>query len=248
MTSASQGAVAADDSSSASEAERRRLPGWLEFPLLIAISLLAAFLIKTFLVQAYFIPSGSMENTLLVGDRVLVNKVVFHVRPIERGDIVVFDGSGIFGPEPERVESSGPLSWVGAVLGAIFGLGAPGETDYIKRVVGVGGDRVVCCDPQGRITVNGVALNERDYLYGRNPPSRLKFDVIVPPDSLWVMGDHRSSSADSRAHLGDPGGGFVPVSRVVGRAFAVVWPIDRVQFLPIPQTFDQPGLSGEREP
>lgn len=225
------------------ESERFRIPGWLEFPLLILGAFLVAFLVKSFLVQAFYIPSGSMENTLQVGDRVLVNKVVYHLRPIERGDIVVFDGTGSFVTgeivEPDRTL----LENIGRAIGEIVGLAPPRDTDFIKRVIGVGGDRVVCCDADGRITVNGVALDEDAYLYGNNPPSKQAFDVLVPDDSLWVMGDHRSASADSRSHMGDPGGGFVPVDRVIGRAFSVVWPLGNAQILEIPATFDQPGLS-----
>ncbi len=240
--SSADDAVAEAAPSPGSGRTKRRIPGWLEFPLLIGIALLVAFLLKTFIVQAFYIPSGSMENTLQVGDRVLVNKLVYHVRPVERGDIIVFDGAGIFGSEFEPAEPVGPLGAVGSFIGSFFGFGAPGQTDYIKRVIGVGGDRVVCCDDRNRITVNGVPLQERSYLYKSNPPSRQKFDVIVPEGKLWVMGDHRSASADSRAHMGDPGGGFVPVSRVVGRAFAVVWPLSHAQFLEIPETFEQQGL------
>ena len=197
-----------------------------------------AFLVKTFLVQAFYIPSGSMEPTLQVGDRVLVNKVVYRLRPIERGDIVVFDGTGSF-IQGEPVEPEvGPVGWVLRSFGELIGIAPPSDRDFIKRVIGVGGDRVVCCDAQGRITVNGVPLDEQSYLFPGNPPSTQEFDVIVPPDRLWVMGDHRSASADSRAHLGDPGGGMVPVDRVIGRAFAVVWPLSRAQFLPIPATFE----------
>jgi len=219
------------------------VPGWLEFPLLILGAFLVAFLIKTFLVQAFYIPSGSMEDTLQVGDRVLVNKVVFDLRPIERGDVIVFDGTGSF-IQGLPVEPDGNvLGWVARSLGELVGLAPPGDRDYIKRVIGVGGDRVTCCNDAGQITVNDVALDEVDYLFPGNPPSKQNFDVIVPPDKLWVMGDHRSASADSRAHLGDPGGGMVPVNRVIGRAFAIVWPLGRAQFIEIPATFDQPGLA-----
>lgn len=232
------------DSSAGSTAEdtvasRRRLmiPGWVEFPLLIVGAFLVAFLVKTFLVQAFYIPSGSMEETLQVGDRVLVNKMVYRFRPIESGDIVVFDGTGSFiSAEPVQPDLN-PAARVVRFLGEIVGIAPPSDRDFIKRVIGVGGDRVVCCDDDGRLTVNGFPLQEDEYLYPGNPPSKQTFDVIVPADRLWVLGDHRSASADSRAHLGDPGGGMVPVDRVIGRAFAVVWPIDRAQFLPIPESF-----------
>jgi signal peptidase I len=225
-----------------SDSRRSRIPAWLEFPLLIIGAFLVAFVVKTFLVQAFYIPSGSMEDTLQVGDRVLVNKVVYHLRPIERGDVIVFDGTGsfIFGEvaEPEI----GPVQGLVRLLGEIVGLAPPRDTDFIKRVIGVGGDRVVCCDADGRITVNGVPLDEGDYLYRKNPPSKQAFDVLVPEGALWVMGDHRSASADSRSHMGDPGGGFVPVDKVIGRAFTVVWPPGNAQILEIPATFEQPAL------
>ena len=234
----------ASESVSGHERRRSRIPAWLEFPLLIIGAFLVAFVVKTFLVQAFYIPSGSMEDTLQVGDRVLVNKVVYHLRPVERGDIVVFDGTGSFITgevvEPDR----SPVEVVGRLLGEIVGLAPPRDTDFIKRVIGVGGDRVVCCDADGRITVNGVAIDEEAYLYRKNPPSKQPFDVLVPEGTIWVMGDHRSASADSRAHMGDPGGGFVPVDRVIGRAFAVVWPVGNAQILEIPQTFEQPALEG----
>ncbi|MFZ9987918.1 MAG: signal peptidase I [Candidatus Nanopelagicales bacterium] len=236
-----RGAAASDDVSASKRASR--IPAWLEFPLLILGAFLVAFLVKTFLVQAFYIPSGSMEDTLQVGDRVLVNKVVYHLRPVERGDVIVFDGTGSFisGPvvEPER----SPLGSLGRLAGEVVGLAPPRDTDFIKRVIGVGGDRVVCCDADGLITVNGVPLEERSYLYRNNPPSKQPFDVLVPEGALWVMGDHRSASADSRAHLGDPGGGFVPTDKVIGRAFAVVWPFGNAQLLEIPPTFEQPALN-----
>jgi len=221
----------------AGQTKRPRIPGWLEFPLLIIGAFLVAFLVKSFLVQAFYIPSGSMEDTLQVGDRVLVNKVVYHLRPVERGDIIVFDGTGsfVFGdvvqPEPSLVQL------ITRGLGEIVGLAQPQETDFIKRVIGVGGDRVACCDDQGRITVNGVPLEETSYLFPQDSPSDQDFDVVVPEGKMWVMGDHRSNSADSRAHLGDPGGGMVPQSQVVGRAMNVLWPPSRIGSVPIPETF-----------
>ncbi len=226
-----------------SQTWRSRIPSWVEVPAIIVVALLVVFFLKTFVVQAFYIPSGSMENTLQVGDRVVVNKVVYHLRPVQRGDVIVFDGSGIFTPEVSPDESGGPFVVIGRTVGSLFGLAQPSERDFIKRVIGVGGDRVVCCNSQGQITVNAVALNENAYLYGKNPPSRQPFDVIVPDGKLWVMGDHRSASADSRAHMGDPGGGFVPLDRVLGRAFAVVWPLSDAQVLEVPSTFDQPGLT-----
>ena len=205
---------------------------WWDIPVTIAVALGVVLLITTFLVKPFSIPSGSMENTLQVGDRVLVNRAVFKVRDIERGDVVVFDGSGSFVPPqvaPDRDPITGALVWVGQS----FGLVAPDSTDFIKRVIGTGGDRVTCCDAQGQITVNGAPLVE-DYLFPGDAPSLQPFDVKVPDGMLWLMGDHRSASADSRSHMGDPGGGFVPESSVVGRAMTVVWPISRIQNIPLP--------------
>lgn len=219
---------------------QRRLivPGWVEFPLLIIAAFLLAFLVKTFLVQAFYIPSGSMEQTLQVGDRVLVNKMVYRFRPIERGDVIVFDGTGSFISGTPVEPELNPATRVARFLGEIVGIAPPSDRDFIKRVIGVGGDRVVCCDADGYITINGIPLEESEYLYPGNPPSKQTFDVIVPDNRLWVMGDHRSASADSRAHLGDPGGGMVPENRVIGRAFAIVWPLGRAQFIPIPEAFE----------
>ena len=212
-------------------ADRGRQPWW-DIPVTIAVALGVVLLITTFLVKPFSIPSGSMEDTLQVGDRVLVNRAVFKVRDVERGDVVVFDGSGSFVPPqvaPDRDPITGALVWVGQS----FGLVAPDSTDFIKRVIGTGGDRVTCCDAQGQLMVNGAPLVE-DYLFPGDAPSLQPFDVEVPDGMLWVMGDHRSASADSRSHMGDPGGGFVPESSVVGRAMAVVWPISRIQNIPLP--------------
>ncbi len=212
-------------------ADRER-QSWWDIPVTIAIALGVVLLITTFVVKPFSIPSGSMENTLQIGDRVLVNRMVYRVRDIERGDVVVFNGAGSFVPAqviPDRDPITGALVWVGQS----FGLVAPDSTDFIKRVIGVGGDRVTCCDEQGRILVNGEPFDE-DYLFPGDAPSLQPFDVEVPDGTLWVMGDHRSASADSRVHLGDPGGGFVPEDAVVGRAMTVVWPLNRISNIPLP--------------
>jgi signal peptidase I len=209
---------------------------WWDIPLTIGIAIGVVLLMTTFVAKPFSIPSGSMEDTLGVGDRVLVNRIVYHLRAIERGDVVVFDGSDSFVPAsdvPERDPVTDALTWVGQSIGIV----PPDSTDFIKRVIGVGGDRVACCDPDGRLTVNGVALEEEPYLYAGDAPSTQDFDVVVPQGMLWVMGDHRSNSADSRAHMGDPGGGFVPESKVVGRSMSVLWPPSNVQSLEIPATF-----------
>lgn len=215
---------------------RNRRGAWWDVPLTIAVAVGVVLLVTTFVVKPFSIPSGSMENTLAIGDRVVVNRLVFHTRPIERGDVVVFDGVDSFVTASD-VPTGNPLGGVLAFVGGAFGAGSATSTDFIKRVIGVGGDRVTCCDDQGRIQVNGVALEESSYVFPGDTPSDQTFDVLVPEGKLWVMGDHRSQSADSRAHLGDPGGGFVSEDKVVGRAMAVVWPLSRLSTIESPQIF-----------
>jgi signal peptidase I len=208
---------------------------------LIVIALALALIIKTYVVQAFFIPSGSMQNTLAVNDRVLINKVVYHLRGIDRGDIVVFNGEGSWNFDDSPAPSSPIVRFFDAVEG-VFGI-THGSDIYIKRVIGLPGDHVACCNAQGQVTVNGVPLSETSYLYPGNPPSKQPFSITVPPDRLWVMGDHRTVSYDSRGHMGDPGGGTIPESAVLGRAFVIVWPPSQWGFLNIPATFEQPRLS-----
>ena len=220
---------------------RRKRSFWREFPVLVVIALLLAVVIKTYAVQAFFIPSGSMENTLEINDRVLVNKLVYDVRGIHRGDIVVFNGDGSWDPgTPPR--NTNFLVKFGQGFASMFGFGHPGDI-LIKRVIGLPGDKVACCDAQGRVTVNGVPLNEQSYLYPGDAPSESRFDIVVPPGRLWVMGDHRLISDDSRDHLGVPGGGTIPENAVIGRAFVIIWPFSRWRILPIPATFQQPKLN-----
>ncbi len=220
---------------------RRKRSFWKELPILVAVALLLAVLIKAYALQAFFIPSGSMENTLNINDRVLINKLVYDFRGIHRGDIVVFNGDGSWDPGPVPANSNVFSEFVDN-LGSMFGFGHPG-TIYVKRVIGLPGDRVVCCDTQGRITVNGVPLSESSYLFPGDVPSQIRFNIVVPAGRLWVMGDHRDISDDSRGHLGYPGGGTVPDSAVLGRVFVIIWPASRWRFLPIPATFEQPSLS-----
>ena len=231
--------------------KRKARSFWRELPLLIVIALAIALLIKSFVVQAFFIPSSSMENTLDIGDKVLVNKLIYHFRSIQPGDIVVFNGEGSWDPVPAPVKaSSNPLVRLydvtldplyHSILG-LFGT-APGQTDFIKRVIGVPGDHVKCCNANGDVTVNGVALHEQSYLHPGNVPSLQHFNITVPPGRLWVMGDHRSVSWDSRGHMQDPGDGTIPENKVVGRAFMIVWPPSRWRVLTIPSTFGQPGIA-----
>jgi signal peptidase I len=214
---------------------------WKELPILIVVALLLAVIIKTYAIQAFWIPSGSMENTLEINDRVLVNKMIYHIRDIHRGDIVVFNGDGSW--DPGSVPTNGNiLDQFFSGFASMFGFGHPGDI-LIKRVIGIPGDHVVCCDSEGRVTVNGVPLNEQSYLYPGSAPSLTRFNIVVPPGRLWVMGDNRYLSVDSRDHQGDPGGGTIPESAVIGRAFVIVWPPSRWRFLPIPATFEQPALN-----
>jgi signal peptidase I len=212
-----------------------------ELPGIVISALVISVLIKTFLVQAFFIPSGSMENTLAVDDRVLVNKLADKADEIHRGDVVVFrDPGGWLSDQPDTGTDTGPGAWLRDGLVFVGLAPAVGEEDLIKRVIGVGGDKVVCCE-DGKITVNGVPLTE-PYIYPGDEPSLEEFDVTVPEGELWVMGDHRSVSEDSRAHRSLPGKGFVPIDHVVGRAFTIVWPLNRAQVLRRPDTFKQPEL------
>jgi signal peptidase I len=251
-----------DDTEDEAEEPKSRWSFLTEMVVLFAVALTIALLIKTFVVQPFYIPSGSMENTLKIGDKVLVNKIVYRVRPISRGDVVVFNGAGSWlaptaGPEP----SHNPIVrlydvTLGKLFTSIKGLfgTAPGQTDYIKRVIGIPGDHIVCCTVQGNITVNGVPLHESSYLIPGAKPSQGKFNIVVPPGRLWVMGDNRPESADSRLHdcaytftpakcVSYDKQGTVPEDRVIGRAFMIVWPPSRIRILPIPSTFEQPGLS-----
>jgi signal peptidase I len=219
---------------------------WRELPILLVIALGLALLIKTFLMQAFYIPSGSMEETLQVGDRVLVNKLSYRFSDIQRGDVIVFNGVDSWAPEVQVAEASNPVVRAVRSVAGAFGFATPNEKDYIKRVIGLPGDHVRCCDKQDRITVNGIPLNE-DYLYPGDTASTQDFDITVPPDRLWVMGDHRGASSDSRAHLGDPGGGSIPIDSVIGRAFVIIWPFSDTGLLSRPETFDNDALDAAQD-
>ncbi|MER8089477.1 signal peptidase I [Streptomyces sp. NPDC058316] len=213
---------------------------WRRTAALGAVCAVFVLLLSAFVVQPFLIPSGSMESTLRVGDRVLVNKLAYRFGSVpQRGDVVVFDGAGSFVQEAPR---ENPVTGLLHGAAASLGLVRPAETDYVKRVVGVGGDRVVCCDRRGRIEVNGRPVDE-DYLYPGDVPSRVRFDIVVPDGTLWMMGDHRSNSRDSRDHLGEPGGGMVPVDRVIGRVDWIGWPLGRLGPLP-----DSAAFAGVRAP
>ena len=238
---APDGKTAPGGSKPAGRRGRRKRSFWREFPILVAVALLLAVVIKTYAIQAFFIPSGSMENTLEINDRVLVNKLVYDVRSIRRGDIVVFNGDGSWDPGTPPRDTNFVVKFAQG-FASMFGFGHPGDI-LIKRVIGLPGDKVACCDAQGRVTVNSVPLTEQSYLYPGDSPSEIRFNIVVPPGRLWVMGDHRLISDDSRNHLGQPGGGTIPENAVIGRAFVIIWPISRWRILPIPATFEQPKLS-----
>ena len=203
------------------QTDKPRSSFWKELPILLGVALLVAILVRTFVLQTFYIPSPSMEHTLNVYDRVLVNKLVYNFRDPERGEIIVFEA-------PEGWRST------------------PKGEDFIKRIIGIGGDRIVCCDAQGRIQVNGVSLDE-PYIYSENgvrdPAASTEFDIVVPADRLWVMGDHRAQSGDSLEHWttssGDMLKSTISEEAVVGRAFVLFWPFSRADWLSAPDTFDR---------
>jgi len=206
-----------------------------ESVIVIGLALVLSLLVKTWLMQAFFIPTGSMENTLVKDDRVIVSKLVPSPMSLHRGDIIVFADPGQWLPAVPPVQHSrlvDALTFVGL-------LPSDEGNHLIKRVIGLPGDHVVCCDQKKRLTVNGVALTE-PYLKPGDVPSQEPFNITVPPGRVWVMGDHRSDSADSRPHDLASGGakGSVPESLIVGRAVALVWPRERWTWLSnSPETF-----------
>ncbi|WP_330454210.1 MULTISPECIES: signal peptidase I [unclassified Streptomyces] len=228
------------DGTGAKSKKKNPRPFWKELPLLIGIALVLALLIKTFLVQAFSIPSDSMQNTLQRGDRVLVDKLTpwFGSEP-ERGEVVVFhDPDGWLKdeptPKPNAVQKF--LSFVGLMPSAE-------EKDLIKRTIAVAGDTVEC-KKGGPVEVNGKALDEPYIFEGNSACDDMPFGPFKVPDGkIWVMGDHRQDSSDSRYHTNDVNKGFVPVSQVVGRAVVIAWPVNRWSVLSVPDTFDQPGIS-----
>ncbi|MGG5171504.1 signal peptidase I [Pseudarthrobacter sp. J1738] len=220
------------------ERQPRQL-GWRFFALGIVLAILISALVRTLWVDVYYIPSASMEPLLDSGDRMLVSRVDFASQGIQRQDVVVFDGRGSFAPlNSGRGQLSDAFSSLGQWLGV-----SGSDTVYVKRVIGLPGDHVICCNNAGKITVNSVPLDE-PYLYPSDQPSREKFNVIVPANRLWLMGDHRSVSADSRSLLGAPGGGMVPESRVIGRPISIIWPLDRLTTLPRTQSADATTKDG----
>ncbi|GGH39438.1 signal peptidase I [Microbacterium album] len=224
--SSEQSAPAAQDS--------RRGRGWLAFlrdvVVIVVIAVLVSFLVKTFVVRSFFIPSASMEDTLLVDDRILVDELTPNWAGYSRGDVVVFADPGGWlepTPQPERSPIVEGIDWVLNLVG----LSASDSQDHlVKRIIGLPGDHVVCCNALGQITVNGVPIDELGYIKlpaGDTVASEKAFDVVVPDGSLWVLGDNRNRSKDSRYNTEQPGEGFVPLDNVVGKVFLRMWPLDR---------------------
>ncbi|MFC8921463.1 signal peptidase I [Cellulosimicrobium sp. NPDC057127] len=210
---------------------RPRKPSLLRETAIIVVSaLVLSLLIKTFLVQAFFIPSASMEDTLVEGDRVMVSRLVPGAFDVHRGDVVVFKDPGGWLP-PAAPQDQSPFSEAARTALTFVGL-LPQDTGehLIKRVIGVPGDHVVCCDAEGRVSVNGEPVDET-YIKAGSVPSQDPFDRTVPEDMLFVMGDNRQNSQDSRYNTGKPGGGYVPMGNVVGTAFVKVWPLSHAELL-----------------
>ncbi|MBM7168347.1 signal peptidase I [Streptomyces sp. G44] len=218
---------------------RRRRSAIKEIPLLIGVALLIALVLKTFLVQAFVIPTGSMEQTIRIGDRVLVDKLTpwFGSKP-ERGDVVVFKDPGNWLEEEQGKKKNDPVvvKQVKEGLTQIGLLPSDSERDLIKRVVGVGGDTVKCCDKNDKVTVNGVPLDE-PYIHPGDKPSAFEFEVKVPRGRLFMMGDHRSNSADSRFHRTEKFAGTIAEDEVVGRALVIAWPFGHWRRLEEPGTY-----------
>ncbi|MGC4867147.1 signal peptidase I [Micromonospora sp. DT53] len=202
------------------QTDKPRSSFWKELPILLGVAILVAVLVRAFVLQTFFIPSPSMENTLKIDDRVLVNKLVYDFRSPHRGEVIVFKA---------------PTEWSGN----------PDGEDFIKRVIGIPGDHVVCCDPEERLMINGKSLDE-PYIFSldgvRDKPADQEFDITVPKGRLWVMGDHRSASGDSLEHWQQSQQNIteatIPEDSVVGRAFTVFWPVSRATWLTVPDGFD----------
>jgi signal peptidase I len=200
-----------------------------EFPILVIVALAVSLVIKSFLVQFFYIPSGSMENTLQINDRVAVNKIPFISKSIDRGDVVVFRDPSNWLPEPYTDNQNKVIAKIKEGLVLVGVLPNPAKQYLVKRVIGIAGDNVVGKD--GVVTINGKETTE-PYIFAGNKPSELDFNVTVPEGKIWVMGDHRGASADSRYHQDDVNNGFVPESKVTGRVVGIIWPIKNIGTVP----------------
>ena len=195
-----------------------------EFPILIIVALAVSIVIKTFLVQFFFIPSGSMENMLQINDRVAVNKVPFIGKSIKRGDVVVFRDPDNWLPEPYVGDQNKFIAKIKDAFVAVGVLPNPTKQYLVKRVIGVAGDKVECCSKDKKLMINGVEIDE-PYVFAGNTASDTNFNVTVPAGKIWVMGDHRGASADSRFHQDDINNGMVPNSKITGKVVGIIWPI-----------------------
>ena len=195
-----------------------------EFPILIIVALAVSIVIKTFLVQFFYIPSGSMENTLQINDRVAVNKVPFIGKSIKRGDVVVFRDPDNWLPEPYVGDLNKFIAKIKDGFVAVGVLPNPAKQYLVKRVIGVAGDKVECCSKDKKLMINGVEIDE-PYIFAGNTASDTNFNVTVPAGKVWVMGDHRGASADSRFHQDDINNGMVPNSKITGKVVGIIWPI-----------------------
>lgn len=252
------------DADTAARARQRRRSGWIflrDVLVIVLIAVVVSFMIKTFVVRSFYIPSGSMENTLEVRDRILVDELTPNFTDYQRGDVVVFRDPGGWLPPvttPERAPIIEAVDWVLSVVG----LSAPDSDEHlVKRIIGLPGDTVACCTDTGQITVNGVAIDESDYVVvptPGSPASSVDFEVEVPDNRYWVLGDNRYRSKDSRYAVDLPGDGFVPRENVVGRVFLVMWPFTRFgavdahhdTFIGVVDPVDEPdeGVGDEGEP
>ena len=244
-------AVSAHDDSSKSdlqdqesdEVSKKKKPSLLrsvvEFVVIIVIALALATGIRTFIAQPFFVPSGSMEQTLQIDDRVIAAKITTAISGVKRGEIMVFKDPGDWLPPMEQ-NSEGWRSVVAKALTFVGLLPSDSGDDLVKRVIGIEGDQVACCNQTGQIVLNGVSLDESSYVTG--PTDQILFDITVPKDSMFVMGDNRGNSADSRFHL-DQNNGAVPNEKAVGRVVAVVWPLSRLTIENIPEIFGNPAIA-----
>ncbi len=226
--------------------------GVKEILIIAVMALVLSFIVKTWLIQAFYIPSGSMENTLVRDDRVIVSKLTPGPFDLNRGDVVVFkDPDNWLGTVPESAQT-GTRESVRRVLQFVGLLPDDSDDHLIKRVIGLPGDHVVCCDKDGQLTINGVSITEPYIKPGDTPGGgKASFDITVPAEKVWVMGDHRSDSSDSRFHDDGTGAqGSVPINDITGRAVMIVWPVDHVKWLSVPERVysDVPPATGVPAP